>query len=103
MTDCKFCQKNTGSGEPAASQAVPMEGRRFGRLVVVKLASMSPRTWLCNCDCGNTRIVIGDNLRRGLTRSCGCYARQRAGEVLRAGWKNYRESREGASNATAVH
>lgn len=28
--------------------------------------------WLCKCDCGNTTIVSGKNLRNGNTKSCGC-------------------------------
>jgi hypothetical protein len=51
-------------------------GQRFGRLVVVVKTGASTKTrqamWLCRCDCGKTRIVFGGNLRRGLTRSCGC-------------------------------
>ena len=28
--------------------------------------------WLCKCDCGNETIIRGANLRRGITKSCGC-------------------------------
>lgn len=28
--------------------------------------------WLCQCECGNTTIVQGGNLRSGNTKSCGC-------------------------------
>lgn len=28
--------------------------------------------WLCLCSCGNTTIVMGQSLRSGNTRSCGC-------------------------------
>lgn len=28
--------------------------------------------WLCQCSCGNTTIVPGKHLRKGLTKSCGC-------------------------------
>lgn len=50
-------------------------GRRFGRLVVVDRAEndkFGHRRWKCLCDCGNTKVVIADNLKRGLTQSCGC-------------------------------
>lgn len=32
--------------------------------------------WLCKCDCGNTTIVSGKNLRNGNTKSCGCLQKE---------------------------
>lgn len=50
-------------------------GIRFGRLIalhptVARCSSFVK--WLCICDCGKEKIIAGSNLRRGLTRSCGC-------------------------------
>ena len=28
--------------------------------------------WLCKCNCGNEKIVIGNNLSSGKSKSCGC-------------------------------
>ncbi len=60
-----------------------LEGRRFGRLTVLTRggATRSPcgkvhTNWICQCDCGKTRIVLGDNLRSGGTVSCGCLRRE---------------------------
>lgn len=56
-------------------QVMDMTGQRFVRWTVLSLA---PRTgkgqsrWLCRCDCGTEKILLGDRLRNGLTRSCGC-------------------------------
>jgi hypothetical protein len=53
-------------------------GQRFGRLVVVKQATSSPKgaRWLCRCRCGNTREIAASNLKR--QRSCGCLAREKS-------------------------
>lgn len=48
-----------------------LAGFRFGKLVVIKPGD-APRRWICQCDCGQKVEVIGGNLRRGLSRSCGC-------------------------------
>lgn len=52
-----------------------LTGKRFGRLFVIKKAGKNKSKsilWECLCDCGNTKIVIGSNLRSGDTKSCGC-------------------------------
>ena len=51
-------------------------GKRFGKLVVLERAEndkFGKTRWLCQCDCGNTKIINGSSLLRGLTTSCGCY------------------------------
>jgi hypothetical protein len=55
-----------------------MVGERFGRLTVVRRSGTDTgggATWLCRCDCGNRTIVRSADLRRGKTKSCGCYGR----------------------------
>lgn len=37
--------------------------------------------WLCRCECGNEKVVYGDNLRYGYTQSCGCLQKERASEA----------------------
>jgi hypothetical protein len=58
-----------------------MTGRVFGWLTVIEEANThrSPCgsrriQWLCQCVCGNIRIVRGDHLRTRNTTSCGCIA-----------------------------
>ncbi len=58
------------------SKASEMIGRRFGCLVVVSESNDKQGVWLCHCDCGNSKEIIGTNLRskRGAavgTISCG--------------------------------
>ena len=48
---------------------------RYGRLLVIKHAGKDKRNkhlWLCQCDCGNKKVVVGDNLSSGKSNSCGC-------------------------------
>lgn len=50
-------------------------GEHFGNLVVIQeaLNKDNRRTaWLCQCDCGNTKIIGTKELRNGETKSCGC-------------------------------
>lgn len=50
-----------------------LTGLRFGRWIVMSY-SWDGR-WLCCCDCGITKTVIGRSLRNGTSVSCGCYCR----------------------------
>lgn len=50
-------------------------GQRFGRLTVIERAeNHNDRNakWLCRCDCGETCVAYGINLKAGRTISCGC-------------------------------
>lgn len=62
---------------------IEMAGRRFGRLVVISESEHRSNNrdvyWNCQCDCGNTVVVNGYSLRKGLTRSCGCFQKELAG------------------------
>lgn len=49
-----------------------LTGQKFGKLTVVSLASISPRKYLCNCECGGQTIVEPSNLKNHHTQSCGC-------------------------------
>ena len=53
---------------------VDLTGQRFGLLVAVARAGSNRNgsLWRCRCDCGKERNVIGSNLRKGNSRSCGC-------------------------------
>ena len=63
-------------------------GQRFGKLTVTEhVGTTNDRKalWSCKCDCGNTAVVRGSQLRSGLIRSCGCLRKQRRK------WKGYGE------------
>lgn len=50
-------------------------GVRFGRLVVTGEPNPRerPRRVFCACDCGERKKIGLDDLRRGRTKSCGCW------------------------------
>jgi hypothetical protein len=71
-----------------------MVGQRFARLLVQEMVKhASGRTCcLCRCDCGNFTTVETSNIRRGLTRSCGCLRSETAGKsTVRHGMSRTRE------------
>lgn len=62
---------------------IDMTGERYGRLTVIRLDGRDKRglcMWLCECDCGNTKVLNGSEIRRGNVRSCGCLNRELARE-----------------------
>lgn len=50
-----------------------MVGSRFGLWTVLsREKARGYGYWLCRCDCGTERMVYGQNMKRGLSASCGC-------------------------------
>ena len=75
---------------------VDLTGQHFGRLTVIERVgiyrwkSNPKRTeplWRCLCDpelggCGTEFLAMGNNLRSGKTRSCGCLRAEKSAERL---------------------
>lgn len=60
---------------------IDLTGKKFGKLTVVERAGSTNHgaaKWRCVCECGNETVVIGDELRKGNTRSCGCLRKKKA-------------------------
>ena len=59
-----------------------MIGQRFFRLIVLSQENDAVysygkyKRFLCQCDCGNQIIAFYSNLRRGATKSCGCWKKE---------------------------
>jgi len=54
---------------------INLVGRRFGKLTVLRRherCTFDSVWWECQCDCGKISVVIGQTLREGRTKSCGC-------------------------------
>lgn len=63
-----------------------LDGERFGRLIVIGDDILHPsrlRHVLCLCDCGNRVSVPPKRLRSGRTRSCGCYQKECARNLMK--------------------
>lgn len=61
---------------PVGHPGIDLMCQKFGRWRVVQELSTRIHgqiAWLCKCDCGEERTIGSGNLRRGLTKSCGCY------------------------------
>ena len=55
-------------------------GQKFNMLTILRADG---RRMFCQCDCGKTHHVRLDNLKSGMTRSCGCVSRSRPGASRR--------------------
>ena len=53
---------------------IDLTGKPFGRLTAMCRAESEGRrpVWLCICECGEISYPLGENLRGGLSNSCGC-------------------------------
>ena len=61
-----------GSQQPMCDY---LAGQRFGKLTVLRYAGHNKDrriTWLCKCDCGNEKVILGYSIRNGHTLSCDC-------------------------------
>lgn len=69
----------------ACPRYVDIAGQKFGRLTAIERAYDANNNyvgWLCKCECGNTITVPMDRLKRGGTKSCGCYKKDYLSETL---------------------
>lgn len=86
MTVSQFSSGSIGSCGCQQYKGTPLDlaGDRFGRLIAIKPVDKNKAgqyIWQCMCDCGNEHIVTGSALVQGVTKSCGCYAKDVAGQV----------------------
>ena len=54
---------------------------KFGKLIAIEKHSkdnFGRWKWLCNCDCGNTKVIASRHLVNGKTISCGCVLSENA-------------------------
>ncbi len=62
------------------SRYIDLTAQTFGRLFIISDTGRDKCgrvLWKCKCSCENIVVVLGDNLRRGLTQSCGCLHKEK--------------------------
>lgn len=106
MTDAHIVR--SGRGRPAYN----IIGQRFERLLVIDRApKIDHRSrWRCQCDCGAVVVVLGQLLRQGAAKSCGCLRREFAaaqgrsmrGKTIKRRAPNDRAERDRNSSAPAL-
>jgi hypothetical protein len=74
--------------------SIEIRGQTYGRLRVLEYSHRDKNGkvhWLCECTCGNIKVICGGSLRSGLTNSCGCLRRElgRSQQNLRRIWSAY--------------
>lgn len=64
------------------------QGTKFGKWTVLNEgpSSSQGKTWLCKCECGFERNVLGTRLRSGKSNSCGCDSIKATQQAL---WKGH--------------
>lgn len=66
-------------------------GEKYGRLITIekiKSAKGVKSRWLCVCDCGRSKSVIGSDLLGGKVKSCGCLLKEAKGRPTNENAKN---------------
>lgn len=53
---------------------IDLTGQKYGKLTVIKQVESfrGHSAWLCQCECGNQKIINSVELKNGQTLSCGC-------------------------------
>lgn len=82
MNNVNISAKNVGGRKGF----IDISDETFGRLHVIrrattdevkaekKFSKCTSARWICQCDCGARKMVLGTHLRRGKTLSCGAQA-----------------------------
>ena len=56
-----------------------MRGQKYNKLTILEFSHLKnfKSYWLCQCDCGNYKIILGVNIKGGQAKSCGCFRKPR--------------------------
>lgn len=84
-TEKKVNANSLRRGETISSGCSRVEdvtGRKFGRLTAIRKTETKNRQamWECVCDCGNVGSYSLSKMKKGNTKSCGCYFKDKMKE-----------------------
>ncbi|MBG9581030.1 hypothetical protein ABE42_17945 [Bacillus thuringiensis] len=70
-----------------------LSGRTCSRWTVLSITGDRAKNggvyWLCKCECGKIKKVVSETLKRGTSKSCGCYKNEVAKkEVIERNYKH---------------
>lgn len=74
-TQCKNCYTKQQAEDGEKLRYENWKNKTFGELKPIKYIKETD-SWLCQCSCGNKKIVSRWNLNYGNTRSCGCKSQE---------------------------
>ena len=65
--------------KPKSHRFKDIQGKKFNLLYVKEYAGIKKKNayWLCECDCGKSKVLQGSDVSSGRRMSCGCYYRTR--------------------------
>lgn len=72
-----------------------LTGQKFGKLTAISPVfneKTKKYSWICKCDCGNIKTILGTSLTSGNTRSCGCvksFGERNIAQILQENNINY--------------
>lgn len=61
------------------SRFIDITGKKYNKLTVLSFYDIKDNKsrWLCQCECGNKKILFGKDIKNGNTKSCGCLLHQK--------------------------
>jgi len=54
---------------------IDLIGQKFNELIPIRYMGNNKwgnALWLCRCDCGKEKIILGSDIKRGRSKNCGC-------------------------------
>lgn len=71
------------------TRKIDLVGQVFGGLTVTSRNHKTGK-WVCKCECGGSKEVVGDSLKSGRTTSCGCHRENKPRRFYNALYCQYR-------------